>query len=70
MDQVKGEAGDFTVSLIKRPRYVIEDNCTGCTSCAEYCPVSVPDPFNQNISDNKAVHMYFAQAIPLTPLYR
>ena len=67
VDQVKGEAGDFTVRLVKAPRYIIEDNCTGCTSCAEYCPVSVPDPFNQKISENKAVHMYFAQAIPLTP---
>ena len=24
-----------------------------------------PDPFNQEISDNKAVHVYFSQAIPL-----
>jgi len=64
---VQGQAGDFTVTLEKRPRYVDEDKCTGCTSCAEYCPVTIPDPFNQNISRNKAVHMYFAQAIPLTP---
>jgi heterodisulfide reductase subunit A len=67
VDQVNGQAGDFTVTLTTSPRYIIEDNCTGCTSCAEYCPVFVPDPFNQNISENKAVHMYFAQAIPLTP---
>ncbi len=25
----------------------------------------IPDPFNQAISENKAVHIYFAQAIPL-----
>ncbi len=31
----------------------------------EYCPVTYPDPFNQGISDNKAVHVYFSQAIPL-----
>jgi heterodisulfide reductase subunit A len=31
----------------------------------EYCPVVYPDPFNQEISKNKAVHIYFAQAIPL-----
>jgi len=31
----------------------------------EYCPVRYPDPFNQEISKNKAVHIYFAQAIPL-----
>jgi heterodisulfide reductase subunit A len=31
----------------------------------EYCPVEYPDRFNQDISSNKAVHIYFAQAIPL-----
>jgi heterodisulfide reductase subunit A len=31
----------------------------------EYCPVKYPDRFNQEISKNKAVHIYFAQAIPL-----
>ena len=31
----------------------------------EYCPVHYPDQFNQEISQNKAVHIYFAQAIPL-----
>lgn len=31
----------------------------------KYCPVEYPDPFNQNISKNKAVHVYFSQAIPL-----
>jgi len=31
----------------------------------EYCPVDYPDPFNQEISKNKAVHVYFSQAIPL-----
>jgi heterodisulfide reductase subunit A len=31
----------------------------------EYCPVEYPDRFNQDISNNKAVHIYFAQAIPL-----
>jgi heterodisulfide reductase subunit A len=43
----------------------MEDKCTGCTTCVEYCPVKYPDRFNQEISKNKAVHIYFAQAIPL-----
>ncbi len=43
----------------------MEDKCTGCTVCVEYCPVKYPDQYNQEISDNKAVHVYFAQAIPL-----
>jgi heterodisulfide reductase subunit A len=31
----------------------------------EYCPVKVPDPYNQDLSSNKAVHIYFSQAVPL-----
>ena len=62
---MEGESGDFKVMLTKRPRYIDEDKCTGCGICVKYCPVEYPDPFNQEISTNKAVHVYFSQAIPL-----
>jgi heterodisulfide reductase subunit A len=65
VDRVEGEAGDFRVTLIKKPRYIREDKCTGCTTCVEYCPVTVPDPYNQDLSSNKAIHIYFSQAVPL-----
>jgi len=64
---VEGEAGDFTVTLNKKPRYIIAGKCTGCTVCAEYCPVQISDPFNQELSLNKAIHIYFPQAVPLVP---
>ena len=62
---MEGEAGDFSVSLVKRPKYVIEDRCTGCGTCTEYCPIQYPDQFNQGISNSKAIHIYYSQAIPL-----
>jgi len=65
VEQVEGEAGNFKVTLLKKPRYVDETKCTGCTTCVEYCPVLVPDPFNQELSQNKAIHIYFSQAVPL-----
>jgi len=65
VDAVEGEAGDFTVTLLKKPRYINEDDCTGCGTCVRYCPVEYPDQFNQEISTNKAIHIYFSQAIPL-----
>jgi heterodisulfide reductase subunit A len=67
VDGVEGEAGDFTISLTKKARYISEEKCTGCTTCVEYCPVEIPDPFNQDLSQNKAVHIYFSQAVPLVP---
>jgi heterodisulfide reductase subunit A len=65
VDGGEGKAGDFDVTLIRKPRYIIEDRCTGCTTCVEYCPVAVPDPYNQDLSSNKAIHIYFSQAVPL-----
>jgi heterodisulfide reductase subunit A2 len=65
VENIEGEAGAFTATLIKKPRYIAEGKCTGCTVCVEYCPVKYPDRFNQGISSNKAIHIYFSQAIPL-----
>jgi heterodisulfide reductase subunit A len=31
----------------------------------KYCPVIVPDTYNQDLSSNKAIHIYFDQAVPL-----
>ncbi|HEY3354999.1 MAG TPA: FAD-dependent oxidoreductase [Polyangia bacterium] len=67
VERVEGEAGDFTVTLVRKPRYIDEERCSGCTTCVGYCPVQIPDPFNQELSRSKAVHIYFAQAIPLVP---
>ena len=40
-------------------------NARVVTTCVEYCPAKYPDQYNQEISMNKAIHVYFAQAIPL-----
>jgi heterodisulfide reductase subunit A len=65
VDRVEGEAGDFRVTLIKKPRYILDDKCRGCTTCTEYCPVKVLDRYNQNLSFTKSTHIYFSQAVPL-----
>lgn len=67
VESVKGKAGNFKVTLVKKPRYVVEEKCTGCNLCVEYCPAKVPDAYNQNISNNKAIHIHFSQALPLIP---
>lgn len=65
VEGIKGCAGDFRVTLTRRPRYIIEEKCTGCGACVEVCPVKIPDGFNQNLSLNKSIHIYFSQAVPL-----
>lgn len=36
---IEGQAGNFTVTLKKRPRFVDETKCTGCGTCVASCPV-------------------------------
>ena len=62
---VKGEAGDFTVKILKRPRYVDSAKCTGCGTCMEKCPVKVPNEFDMGLGNRKAIYMPFKQAVPL-----
>ncbi len=62
--KVEGEAGNFNVTLLKKPRYVEEDLCVGCGICAEYCPVKMPDPYNEGLAIIKVVRVPFPQAVP------
>jgi len=40
LKKIKGIAGNFEVVIRKRPRFINEDNCTGCGTCVTNCPVS------------------------------
>lgn len=64
VERVEGEAGNFQVHLIEEPRYVDEEKCTGCGTCAEYCPIYVSDVYNENLAKKKCIHIHFPQAVP------
>lgn len=61
---IEGEAGAFHVTVHHKPSYVDNSRCVGCSLCAEACPVSVPDIFNLNLTQQKAIHRLFAQVVP------
>jgi heterodisulfide reductase subunit A2 len=64
---VEGYVGNFKVKVRRKPRYVIEDLCVGCSLCIEQCTYKsgrFPDEFNQGLSMRKPVYMPFPQATP------
>lgn len=62
---VKGYIGNFTIDIKRNPRYVDETKCTGCGACMEVCPnKKVPNAFNLNLNNRKAIDIPFAQAVP------
>lgn len=66
VEEVSGYVGNFRVKVRRKPRYVHEDRCTGCGQCAEACPVSVPNAFDEKLSVRKAIYRAFPQAVPIT----
>ena len=62
--EVKGSAGNFTVKVLKKPRYVDETKCTGCAICSDHCPAEVLNEFDEKLGMRKAIYMPFPQAVP------
>ncbi|MFX1337288.1 MAG: FAD-dependent oxidoreductase [Promethearchaeota archaeon] len=66
--KVEGKPGDFTVTVLKKPRYIDETKCKGCGDCAAKCPkIEVPNLFDMNLGKRKSVYIPFPQAVP--PIY-
>ncbi|MFQ6081507.1 MAG: FAD-dependent oxidoreductase [Candidatus Bathyarchaeia archaeon] len=63
--EISRENPDIIVKILKQPRYVEEDKCTGCGICTEYCPIEVPNEFDIGLGVRKAIYVPFPQAIPL-----
>jgi len=62
---VTGEAGNFTVKVLKKTLYVNMDKCTGCGVCGRACPVEAIDVFNEKLSKFAATAVKYPQAVPL-----
>jgi heterodisulfide reductase subunit A len=63
---VEGSVGNFTVTGVRRARYVDEKLCKGCINeCASVCPVDVPSEYDFGIGKRKAIYVPYPQAVPL-----
>ncbi len=60
---ISGSAGDFSVNLRIKPRFVNE-NCTACGKCKEVCPVEVENEYDFGLSKRKAIYLPHTMAMP------
>jgi heterodisulfide reductase subunit A-like polyferredoxin len=64
IESIDGEAGNFKVNLVHRPRYIDVEKCTGCGECGEVCPVEIPNEFDAFLGNKRAIHKLYPQAVP------
>jgi len=62
---IAGEQGNFTATVLQKPRYVDIEKCIACGLCAQKCPKKVEDPYNENLIKRKAIYVPYSQAVPL-----
>jgi len=62
--EITGPPGSFEAAVVRRPRYIRADKCTGCGECAKHCPVTAIDSYNEGMSKRAAVYLRYPQAIP------
>ncbi|MHA1914477.1 MAG: FAD-dependent oxidoreductase [Promethearchaeota archaeon] len=65
IQEVTGKTGSFNVKVKKKAKYVSWDNCTGCGSCSEKCPMKkIPSEFEEGMGNRQAIYIPFPQAVP------
>jgi len=64
VESLEGEAGDFKVSILHRPRYVDIERCNNCGLCVEVCPVERPDDYEGHLHQVKAIYRPPTRAVP------
>jgi heterodisulfide reductase subunit A len=65
IEEVSGEAGNFTVKVLKKSLFINPDKCTGCGVCGRECPVEAIDIFNEGLAKYSATSVKYPQAVPL-----
>ena len=63
LESLDGEAGNFTVSIRQRGRFVT-DACTRCGDCTQACPVVLPNEYDSGMAARKAIYTPIPQSVP------
>ena len=54
----------YSAQVIKKPRYVREDLCTGCRQCEYACPIDLHNAFDMELGAHRAIRVPFSTAVP------
>ena len=54
----------FVTRVLKKPRYVNENTCTGCRLCEYACPIDLPSAFDLNMGTTRTINVPFSTAVP------
>ena len=64
VDNIRRKEDAFNVEIVKHPRYVIPEACTGCQQCEIACPEVRPDEYNKFLAGRKVAYIPFSLANP------
>ena len=64
VESITRNDGQFDLEIVKHPRYVIPEACTGCQQCEQACPEVRMDEYNANLAGRKVAYIPFSLANP------
>jgi heterodisulfide reductase subunit A len=68
VESIEGSAGDFSVTVRRKARHVSLEGCIGCGMCYEVCPVSLPNEWEENLIERKAIYVPCSGSLPNVPV--
>lgn len=68
MKLLERSGSGFSVTLEKKPRYVVEEDCIGCSKCELACNTVVPHEFDDGLGARAAIYIPHGSAIPQVPV--
>jgi heterodisulfide reductase subunit A len=64
VQSVRQNGSGFKVHVLKKPRYVDEEKCTGCRQCEYACPIDLPSEFDLGLGAHRVIRVPFSTAVP------